>query len=123
MRIPFQLTDAQPFSVVVNGKRHSNADSTRIIRRLMAVSRLLVGIALLFLSGVAHAGDIGTIEGTVTENGAPVKAKIHILRDGFSGVPQVYETVAGAVATPHFLFGAAITFPLTAPGVYSVFDK
>jgi len=86
----------------------------------MAVLRLFVGIALLFLSGVAHAGDIGTIKGTVTENGAPVKAKIHILRDGFSGVPQVYETVAGAVATPHFLFGAAITFPLTAPGVYSV---
>jgi hypothetical protein len=90
------------------------------MRRLMAVSRLFVGIILLFLAGVAHAGDIGTIKGTVTENGSPVKAKIHILRDGFSGAPQVYETVAGAVTTPHFLFGVAITFPLTAPGVYSV---
>ena len=90
------------------------------MRRLMAVSTLFVGMTLLFLTGVANAGEIGIIKGTVKRNGAPVKAKVHILRDGFSGTPQGYATVAGAVATPHFLFGAAITFPLNAPGVYSV---
>ena len=30
MRTPFQLTDVQPFSFVVDGKLHSYADSTRL---------------------------------------------------------------------------------------------
>ncbi len=30
MRIPFQLTDVQPFSFAVEGKLHSYADSTRL---------------------------------------------------------------------------------------------
>jgi hypothetical protein len=30
MRVPFQLTELQPFSIVVDGKRYSYADSKRL---------------------------------------------------------------------------------------------
>ena len=81
-------------------------------------SRILL-VELLWIAGAS--AQAGTIRGTVTDNGIPVRnAQIHILRDGYSGIPQGSETLAVVVGSPRFLFGAAITFPLSAPGAYEI---
>lgn len=77
-------------------------------------------IAAYALCAVGLSAAVGGIQGSVMDNGKPVKgASIRFLRSGYAPVPQI-ETVAAVVVVKRAIIGAAISFPVSGPGMYHV---
>lgn len=95
-----------------------------IHRRLMPSStpkRFSIAFFVVSAFSCLTASETGTIKGTVTDNGVPIKgATVRILRNGYSGISTNSATLVGVVVTRRFAFGAAISYPIDAPGMYSV---